>query len=280
MDPVSVVQEPGARELLEVSIGDLLPTKDQPRQRFDPQPLAELAASIAIHGVLQPLLVTRLPGTGRPPRYRIIAGERRWRAATMAGVTVVPALLIGVDEEGGREIALIENLHRSELHPLELAQAFDAILRGSGITQDELARRLGKSRVSITNTLRLLGLGYRAQQALSAGQITEGHARALLGLTGGAQEDALGHVLSRELSVRQAEALVRKHAARRSHRQSSSERTDMRLLSDALQTVLGAPVSVLGTEDNGRILIDYNSREELERLCERIGGGALADELA
>ncbi|MDB5058887.1 MAG: parB [Chloroflexi bacterium] len=198
----------------------------------------------------------------------------------MAGVTVVPALLIGVDEEGGREIALIENLHRSELHPLELAQAFDAILRGSGITQDELARRLGKSRVSITNTLRLLGLGYKAQQALSAGQITEGHARALLGLTGGAQEDALGHVLSRELSVRQAEALVRKHAARRSHRLSSTERTDMHHLSDALQTVLGAPVSVLGTEDNGRILIDYNSREELERLCERIGGGALADELA
>jgi ParB family chromosome partitioning protein len=198
----------------------------------------------------------------------------------MAGITKVPALLIGVDEEGSREIALIENLHRSELRPLELAQAFDALLRSSGITQDELARRLGKSRVSITNTLRLLGLGYVAQQALSAGHISEGHARALLGLTGAVQDEALGQVIGRDLSVRQAEALVRKLSTRRAFRPPSAEPVDMRFLSEAFRTVLGAPVEVMGSQDNGKILIEYNSREELERLCEHIGGAALADELA
>src|SRR5207302_1732008 len=118
--------EPFARQLIDVSIGDLLPTVGQPRQRFDEEPIAELAASIAAHGVLQPLLVSRLPGSEARPHYRIIAGERRWRAATMAGVTKVPAMLIGVDEDTSREIALMENIHRTDLHPIELAQALDA----------------------------------------------------------------------------------------------------------------------------------------------------------
>jgi ParB family chromosome partitioning protein len=196
----------------------------------------------------------------------------------MAGATNVPALLIGVDEATSREIALIENLHRSDLHPIELAQAFDAILRATRITQDELARRLGKSRVTITNTLRLLSLGYAAQHALSAGTISEGHARALLGVQGQAQEHALRQVQYQGLSVRQTEALVRRDAS--NNRRPFRTPTDVRALSEALQTVLGARVTVAGTEEAGRISIEYHSREELEHLCERLGGSDLADELS
>ena len=268
-----------ARTLLQVPIGSLVPTKGQPRQRFDEQPLAELAASIAVHGVLQPLLVARLPGYTAAPRYRIVAGERRWRAATSAGLPSVPALLLGDDEETNREISLIENLHRCDLQPLELAQAYDAMLRAAGMTQDDLAKRLGKSRVSITNTLRLLGLGYRAQQALTSNQITEGHARALLGLAGATQDTALQHVTLRGLSVRQTEALVRRLGARRAPRLQQAT-WDLGALAGTLQEALGAPVSLTGTAEHGQITIDYHSREELERLCERIGGPELADLLA
>jgi ParB family chromosome partitioning protein len=197
----------------------------------------------------------------------------------MAGLMAVPALLIGHDEEANREIALIENLHRSDLQPLELAHAFDAILRSSGLTQDELARRLGKSRVSITNTLRLLGLGYAAQQALAADRISEGHARALLAVTGAAQDAALQQVVLRDLSVRQTEAMVRKLGARRVRRATAAD-GHLDVLSDALRNVLGAPVAVAGTAEVGRITIEYYSREELERLCERLGGSELADELS
>jgi ParB family transcriptional regulator, chromosome partitioning protein len=272
------VPEAAVRQLIEIPIDKLAPTPDQPRRRFDDQPLVDLAASIAVHGVLQPLIVTKIAGIGAATRYRIVAGERRWRAATLAGLRSVPALLIGVDEQQGREVAIIENIHRSDLQPLELAQAIDVILRSTGITQDEVARRLGKSRVSITNTLRLLGLEYASQQALAAGRISEGHARALLALTGAAQEDALRVVLAKVLSVRQTEALARRLAGRRARRPGATL-DEPAFLADALREVLGAPVDVHGTMDAGHISINYHSREELERLCERIGGAELAEKL-
>jgi ParB family transcriptional regulator, chromosome partitioning protein len=271
--------EAPARQLIDIPIDNLAPNPDQPRRRFDDQPLADLAASMAIHGVLQPLLVTRIAGPGPAAHYRIVAGERRWRAAILAGLRSVPALLIGVDEQQGREVAIIENIHRSDLQPLELAQAIDVILRTTGITQDEVARRLGKSRVSITNTLRLLGLGYASQQALAASRISEGHARALLALTGAAQEDALRLVLTKELSVRQTEALARGLVGRRARRLGATI-VEVAFLAGALREVLGAPTHVHGTMDAGHISIDYHSREELERLCERIGGPELAEKLA
>jgi ParB family chromosome partitioning protein len=267
------------RCLIEVAIGELMPAWEQPRKRFDEEPLAELAASIAVYGVLQPLLVTRAPDHGNSPRYRIVAGERRWRAATMAGLATVPALLIGDDERKNQEISLVENLHRADLQPLELAQAYQAIIESSGCTQEDLAARLGRSRVSITNSLRLLGLGYVTQQALSANRVSEGHARALLALSGEAQNAALQQVLLRCLSVRQTEALTRRILAERRPRTASSQPADLRALTDALRFTLGAPISIAGTADSGRIVLEYHSREELERLCERIVGAELADEL-
>jgi ParB family chromosome partitioning protein len=267
------------RRLLEVAIGDLIPAIEQPRKRFDPEPLAELAASIGTYGVLQPLLITRRAESESGPHYRIVAGERRWRAATLAGLTAVPALLIGEDERTNQEISLVENLHRADLQPLELAQAYQAILRTSGCTQDELGARLGKSRVSITNSLRLLALGYVTQQALETNRVTEGHARALLALSGAAQEAALQQVILQGLSVRQTEALTRRILAERRPRPTSSRPAELGALTDALRSIVGAPISIAGTADCGRIVLEYNSREELERLCERIGGAELADEL-
>jgi ParB family chromosome partitioning protein len=267
------------RQLLEIPTKDLLPTPDQPRQQFDDQSLADLAASIAVHGVLQPLLVTAIPGVEAGARYRIVAGERRWRAAVLARMPSVPALLIGVDEQQGREVAIIENIHRSDLQPLELAQAIDTLLRRTGLTQDEVARRLGKSRVSITNTLRLLGLAYGSQQALAAGRISEGHARALLALNGESQENALRLVLAKQLSVRQTEALTRRMAGRRAPKLGVLHE-EPAFLAAALREILAAPVHVHGTMEAGRICVEYQSREELERLCERIGGSEFADMLS
>ncbi len=268
------------RILLDLAIGDLMPASEQPRKRFDEEPLAELAASIAVYGMLQPLLVTRSSRRDTPPRYRIVAGERRWRAAIIAEIPSVPALLIGDDERVNQEISLVENLHRADLQPLELAQAYQAIIKSTGCTQDELAARLGKSRVSLTNTLRLLGLGYSAQQALASNRLTEGHARALLAVSGTAQDAALQRVLSSGLSVRQTEALTRRIMAERRPRSTSNVQTDLRALTEALRCVVSAPISIAGTADSGRIVIEYHSRDELERLCERLGGAELADTLA
>lgn len=264
----------GGRHLIEVPIGGLLPDPEQPRRLFEEAPLAELAHSIARHGVLQPLLVTPLEGAGSA-RYRIVAGERRWRAATLAGVATVPAIVLHLAPGAGPEMALVENIQRSDLTPLELAQAYDALIRRDGLTQEELARRLGKSRVAITNTLRLLGLGYAAHRALASGMISEGHGRALLGAAGAAQERALTEVIERSLTVRQTEALVRRAARGSSPRRRVPAHAGLAQLEEALRRVLGTRVSVEGSDASGRIVIEYHSREELERLSERIGGDDL-----
>lgn len=268
------------RTLVELPIDAVLPDPGQPRRHFPSEALGELAASIVRHGIVQPLLVKPLPQeeSGAHQLYQIVAGERRWRAAAQAGLAYVPALVLQVDSATGRELTLVENLHRSDLRPLELAQAYEAILRENQVTQEELALRLGKSRVSITNTLRLLGLGYAAQHALAEGRMSEGHARALLGVSGTAQEQALLRVLSAELNVRQTEGLVRRLAKQRPRAARASKQEDLGYLASALRIALGATVELTGSEESGRILIEYHSREELERLCERIGGDEVLDE--
>jgi ParB family transcriptional regulator, chromosome partitioning protein len=271
------------RPLVDVAIRSLQPDPRQPRREFEEEPLRELARSIARHGILQPLLITPVlqeadRDTGPAgPCYQIVAGERRWRAAILAGLTTVPALLLHIEATAGREVSLIENLHRSDLRPLELAQALETILRQEHLTQEELAQRLGKSRVSITNRVRLLHLGYAAQQALATGRISEGHARALLGTSGAIQDRVLAEVLARDLTVRQTEALVRRRANVQPRPAERREAADLRYLADALRGALCAKVALDGTERSGRIVIEYHTREELERLCQRLGGDELAD---
>src|SRR5215216_3437501 len=201
----------GEAAALDIDIDALSPNPYQPRVEMDAEALETLAASIRVHGVIQPLVVTRGPERGR---FVLIAGERRWRAARLAGLGAVPAVIKEAVPRAMLELALVENVVRADLAPLEEAAAYRQLIDDFGLTQAAVAERVGRSRASVTNTLRLLALPDRVQRSLAEGEITEGHARALLGLpTAAKQVSALERIVTRGLSVRQTEDLVRRWAA-------------------------------------------------------------------
>jgi ParB family chromosome partitioning protein len=243
----------------------------QPRKQVEQASLAELAASIAEHGVLQPILVTH-----SAEGYRLIAGERRLRAAQMAGLERIPALVRSADEGSQLAWALIENLQRADLNPLEEAHAFRQLVDEFGLTHDEVGSRVGRSRSAIANTLRLLDLDQRVQAALAEGVVTEGHARALAGLSDPAQQaEALSQVVSGGLSVRQTEELVRRTGSRvpKTKRSKPARGTDVERLERGLREALATKVTLSTSRKGGRITIEYYTEEELERLYERLTGG-------
>ncbi len=254
-----------------VPIQAIRPNPHQPRSVLQPAALAELAASIREHGILQPLIVTQGPGEGE---YTLIAGERRWRAAQQAGLERVPVLVREVTAQEQLELALIENIQRADLNPLEEAEAYRHLHETFGLTHEEIARRVGKSRVAITNALRLLKAAPAVRQALLEGRIREGHARALLGLRKpAAQEAALATVLRQGLSVRQTEALVRKLQGRAE--KSKKPPTDapdptVRRLEARLQSHWGTRVTVQTGPRGGRITLYFYSDEELDALLQRL----------
>ena len=199
-----------ASGVLEVSVTDIIPNPRQPRTVMDAGALAELSASIREHGLIQPLIVTRARPTDRAP-YQLIAGERRWRAAQLAGLTAVPVVIKEATPQQSLELALVENIQRADLNPLEEAEAFQALISDFGLSQQEVADRVGKSRVAVANVVRLLRLPAKVKALLAQGALTEGHARALLGL----EEDepiirAAEQVVARGLNVRETEDLVRR----------------------------------------------------------------------
>jgi ParB family transcriptional regulator, chromosome partitioning protein len=247
-----------------IDIDQIRPSRVQVRARFDAGPLGELAESIRQHGVLQPLLVRRhIDG------YELIAGERRWRAARMAGLTSVPAV-VRTDTDGDQQLVLglIENLQRSDLDPIEEARGLHRLTEEFGLTHEDVARRISKHRVSVTQSLRLLSACPAVQSAVSAGAISAGHARALVALdTITGQEHGLKVVLARRLSVRQTENWVRTYRPRRASRTDSAE---IRALAADIERTLGLPVRVRGTVNRGRLDIRYSSREELERVCAKL----------
>jgi ParB family chromosome partitioning protein len=262
--------EPAAS--VELPISAIRHNPYQPRKGIDQASLAELVASIAEHGVLQPILVTH-----SADGYQLIAGERRLRAAQMAGLERIPALVRSAD--GGAQLAwaLIENLQRSDLNALEEAHAFRQLVDEFGLTHEDVGARVGRSRSAVANTLRLLDLDERVQAALTAGQITEGHARALAGLPDAAQQaKALSQVISSGLSVRQTEELVRRSikATPRSKRSASARPADVERLERGLREALGTKVTLNTSRKGGKITIEYYTQEELERLYERLTGGA------
>ena len=263
--------EPGAS--VDLPIAAISHNPYQPRKRFEQNALAELADSIAEHGVLQPILVT-----SSADGYRLIAGERRLRAAQMAGLDRIPALVRSADEGAQLAWALIENLQRSDLNPLEEAQAFRQLVDDFGLTHDEVGSRVGRSRSAIANTLRLLDLDQRVQVALGDGQITEGHARAIAGLGDPArQAEALSAVVSAGLSVRQTEELVRRsinQAPPKAKRSASARPADVERLERGLREALATKVTLNTSRKGGKITIEYYTQEELERLYERLTGGA------
>ena len=248
-----------------IAVDQIKPSRQQVRSRFDAEPLGELAESIRLHGVLQPLLVRRLADG-----YELIAGERRWRAARLAGLDHVPAVVRG---DGGDDqqlvLGLIENLQRMDLDPIEEARGLRRLIEEFGLTHDEVAQRLGKHRVSVTQALRLLGGCPAVQSAVASGVITAGHARALIALEGqAAQEHGLKVVVAKHLSVRQTENWVRTYRPqRRRHTDSTAE---LRAIAADVESTLGVPVALTGNLNRGRIELRYSSREELERVCAKL----------
>ena len=254
--------------LRELAIEEISPNPNQPRKSFNINGLRELSASMRQSGVLQPVVVRRA-GSG----YQLIVGERRLRAAKLAGLERVPAVIREATDAESLELALVENLLREDLNPMEEAEAYQRLLAEFGWTQEELAGRVGKDRSSIANCLRLLKLPAVVQDDLRAGRLTMGHARALLSLTSAADQLKLREkILAHSWSVRTTEEGVqRSHIPRRAARRSA----ELTALEDLLRERLATRVRLVGSERRGRIEIVYASREELDRLIEQISGSPI-----
>jgi ParB family chromosome partitioning protein len=257
----------GDRGIVQIDVASIAPNPAQPRERFDPAALAELTESIRQHGVLQPLLVSQ-NDTG----YTLIAGERRWRAAREAGLPTVPAVVREATPRQQIELALVENLQRQDLSPLESAAAYQALIQDHGLTQEDVAQRVGKNRSTVANTLRLLRLPGEAIEALNDGSISEGHARALLFCSEQEQQlELLAAVLREGLSVRQTEARARRMVDD-GHRPRPAREPDADVLAlqDRLRETLSTKVELHHGPKGGRMVIHYYSDEELEALIRRI----------
>ena len=270
---------PAQRQPLEVEIGRIRPNPHQPRKRFDETNLAELADSIRDHGIIQPLVVTASEEAGGPaagaPRYTLIAGERRWQAAKIAGLTRVPVV---IREAAGRELlelALIENVQRADLNPLEEAAAFQQLADEFGLTQDEIGKRVGKSRFAISNTMRLLQLPAAIQQVVLDGKLSEGHARAILGLAGDrdAQRRLANEVLAKGLTVRQTEELVRRlQSAAKTPPANRRRDHSVDEIESQFRDALNTTVPLTRSRRGGRLTIHYYDDEQLMSLYDRLAG--------
>jgi len=251
-------------------LDDLRPNPRQPRRDIPRSELEELAASIREHGILQPLVVTPASdGDG----YLLIAGERRLEAARMIGLETVPVVVRVADERQSLEMALVENLQRADLDPLESADGYRQLVEDFGLSHEEVAKRVGKSRSTVSNTLRLLKLPASVRQALASGRLSEGHARALLALpTPQAQSAAAQTVLKRSLNVRQTEELVQRLTGHRRHPTTARRSPEESEVENQLRQALGTKVTLRQGRKGGSLVIHFYSEEELEALLERLLG--------
>jgi len=261
--------------LRRVSLDAITPNPHQPRSVFDPEALQELADSIREVGLIQPLIVQQVASSeGAPPRYQLITGERRWRAARLAGLQHVDVIVKEATPQETLELALVENIQRADLNPLEEAAAYQQLSDEFGLTQERIAERVGRSRVSVTNTLRLLRLPERIKDALMKGEISEGHARALLTLEDEEEQLlALRAVLKRQFSVRQTEEFVRRlEAATGVPGQQRARSPETEALEGQFREALGTKVDLYRSRKGGRLVIHFYSEEDLQTLFERIIG--------
>ena len=254
---------------MEIDVDKLLPNPHQPRTEFDKDALQELADSIKEHGVIQPILVEKADGDN----YYIIAGERRTRAAKLAGLTKIPVRVQSFSEEKKLEVALIENIQREDLNALEEALAYRKLMDMCGITQDEVARRVGKNRTTVTNALRLLKLPENMQTSLANDEITAGHARALLSVTNPADQRILfARILGQDLSVRETERQAAelngggKAAVKVKPKKAEKKDPDISSLEEQFIEALGTKVQLKGSLEKGSLQIDYFSRDDLDRI--------------
>jgi len=252
--------------LLEIEIERILPNKSQPRTDFDENALRELTQSIKEKGIIQPVVVSRV-GDGT---FRIIAGERRWRAAKLAGLDKIPAIIKDVSPAEAVEIALIENIQREDLDPVETASAFERLLNEFKITQEELSKRVGKDRATIANYLRVLRLPDEVKQYLKDGLLTMGHAKAIVSLEDSKKQLELAKmVMKKALSVRQTVELVKKLSKHQIKKQKEKA-PEIKELEERLTSELGAKVKIIYKGKSGRLEIFYNSLDELDGILDRI----------
>ena len=263
----SVAAEPavGVQELPVTEVG---PNPHQPRLRFDDDAIKELAASIKASGVLQPIVVRRDPAGG----YQLVAGERRLRAATFAGLESIPAIVRDVPDSHMLEFALIENIQRENLNPIEEAKAFQGLVERIGLTHDEVSERVGKQRTSVSNSIRLLSLPVEVQDMVSRGTLSAGHARALLSLeVAGEILGAARYVSSKGFSVRRTEAFVRRRMRKQHSRPTRSKLGGLEEWETKLQQRFGTHVSIATKRKGGHVQFEFYGQEDLERLLEAWG---------
>ena len=266
-------EEEKEQGVLEVKTTEVMPNKNQPRKNFDEEKLEALAESVKEHGIIQPIIVRK---SGE--FYTIIAGERRWRAAKLAGLKKIPVIVREYDELQIREIALIENLQREDLNPIEEAQGYRALMDEYNFTQEQISERLGKSRSAIANSVRLLTLDEFTTAKLVAGEITEGHARCALSVPAGVvREFFVNRIIEEGLNVRQTENLAKDltkpRADKPAKQKESPFKIELERISQNLEQFLGTKVKLSGNSKKGKIEIEYYGNADLERLLEIIKRG-------
>ena len=255
-------------KIVEMKINEIEPDINQPRKMFDEEKLTELADSIKEHGVLQPIIVTK-----RDDFYQIIAGERRWRASKLAGLKTIPTIVRNYDEKKIREVSLIENIQRENLNPIEAAKAIKELMEEHNLTQEQLAKTLGKSRSAIANTVRILNLDERVIDLVNEGKLTEGHARSLVAITNQQKQYKLAmDIVNLDMSVREAETLVKEEKQPKAPKKNTSEKLEIiyKDFENRLKNSLGTKVAFRPqTKSKGKIIIEYFNSDELERLLEK-----------
>jgi ParB family chromosome partitioning protein len=268
---LSSIDAPEAKDALQaIALDRVQPGKYQPRTRMDDAALDDLAASIREHGVMQPILVRPIEGG----RFEIVAGERRWRAAKRAGLTEVPALVKTVPDQSALALALIENIQREDLNPLEQANGIHRLIEEFGLTHDMAAKAVGRSRSAVTNLLRLRELAKPVQAYLMSGQLDMGHARALLALPAAQQTAAASRVVAQGLSVRETERLAHQLAhpgKRQAQRTARPPDADLARLQDELAEILGATVTIVPKANGaGKLVVGYSSLEQLDGILAKL----------
>lgn len=248
----------------EMRINDIEPNMGQPRKKFDDEKLMQLSESIKQHGVVQPIIV-RKENNG----YKIIAGERRWRAARLAGLNVVPVVIKDISDKQVMEIALIENLQREDLNPIEEAEAYEKLISEYKMTQEEISNTVGKSRSAVANSLRLLNLNEKIREYLIEGALSSGHARALLSIEDNSVQISVAEeIIKRELNVRDTEKMVKQILSRKPAKKEKKMSEEYRDLEENFKEIFGTKVKLLAGNKKGKILIEYYSNEELERIVD------------
>jgi len=253
--------------IMEIKINDIEPNTNQPRKDFNDEKLAQLAESIKQHGVVQPIIVKK-----EGEIYRIVAGERRWRASRMAGLTTIPVIVKDLSNRQLMEIALIENLQREDLNPIEEAEAYDRLIKEYNLTQEEISKTIGKSRSAVANSLRLLNLCDEVIEYLKSGELTSGHARCLVTIEDKSIQIKIARtIIEKQLSVRDTEKLVKNLLTKKTvQKKPKQELENIIEIEEKFSNIFGTKVKLLSGRKKGKILIEYYSNEELDRIIELI----------